>query len=372
MPSEWYAETAPAALGAEQRRSVAPAGGGAGDHARPATLYSLVVPVYKNEATVPRLLETLREMDDRLGGRLQVVFVVDGSPDRSQAVLRERLPSCGFSAELVSLSRNFGSFAAIRMGLSVARGPYFAVMAADLQEPPALLLEFFRSLSAEPIDIALGVRTDRDDPALSKVSANLYWGLYRRLVQRDMPVGGIDAFGCNLHVRDALLSLEESNTSLVGQVLWLGFRRKHVPYRRLPRTEGRSGWTFRRKVRYMFDSICSFTDLPLMLLMIVGSAGLVLCILGMAVILVSWAVGAIPVPGYTPIILSIFFSTSCQLLGMGVTGAYLWRVYENTKRRPGFIPMSHESFPRCAEAGNPPPGEAPVPISFGAREGCRP
>ena len=296
---------------------------------------------------------------------------MDGSPDRSHAVLRERLPSCGFSAELVLLSRNFGSFAAIRMGLSMARGPYF-VMAADLQEPLALVLEFFRSLSTEPIDIALGVRTDRDDPALSKASANLYWGFYRRLVQREMPSGGVDAFGCNLQVRDALMSLEESNTSLVGQVLWLGFRRKHVAYRRLPRIEGRSGWTFRRKLRYMFDSICSFTDMPLVALMIVGSLGLVLCILAMAVVLASWALGLIPVPGYTPIILSIFFATSCQLFGMGVIGVYLWRIYENTKHRPGFIAMSHDSFPGRADAVMPAFGEVSLPITLGAGEGCRP
>ena len=121
MQSERCAEMAPAALGPQQRPGVADADRDAGDCAHAATLYSLVIPIYKNEATLPRLLETLEEMNGRLGGRLQVVFVVDGSPDRSLAVLRQGLPACGFAAELVSLSRNFGSFAAIRMGLSAAR-----------------------------------------------------------------------------------------------------------------------------------------------------------------------------------------------------------------------------------------------------------
>jgi polyisoprenyl-phosphate glycosyltransferase len=322
-------------------------------------LYSLIIPVYKNQATIPRLLEILEELNDRLDHRLEVVLIVDGSPDQSHTLLHEALASCRFTAELVALSRNFGSFAAIKLGLSIARGLYFAVMSADLQEPPELVIEFFRSLEAEPIDITLGVRTERDDPALSKVSANLYWGMYRKLVQREMPTGGIDIFGCNVRVRDALVALEETNTSLVGQVLWLGFRRKQVPYRRLPRPEGKSAWTFHRKLRYMFDSIFSFTDLPLVLLTIVGSVGMAFCIVLSAVILISWALGAIPVPGYTPIILAIFFSTFCQLFGLGVIGAYLWRAYENTKRRPAFIPMIRESFGGLSQFSHQPKGDCP-------------
>jgi len=317
----------------------------------PATCYSLIIPVYNNESSIDALLESLERMNQCLQGRMQVVFVVDGSQDRSCEQLREGLGTCGFASELVLLSRNFGSFAAIRMGLSIAAGPYFAVMAADLQEPPQLVPEFFRCLSEEPVDIALGVRTGRDDPLLSKTSANLFWSIYRRLVQRDMPPGGIDAFGCNVAVRDALLGLHESNSSLVGQVLWLGFRRKHIPYVRLARCGGVSGWTLRRKLRYMFDSIFSFTDLPLTLLMLVGSLGMAFSALAWAVVLIAWLLGAIGVPGYTPIILTILTAMFSQWLGMGIIGAYLWRTFENTKQRPAFVPMLQQSFPAAVSAG---------------------
>jgi glycosyltransferase involved in cell wall biosynthesis len=309
-----------------------------------ATRYSLVIPVYKNESSIGRLLDTLDELDRRLGGLLEVVFVVDGSPDRSHALLQEELPGRAFSAELVRLSRNFGSISAVRMGLSLARGPYFAVMAADLQEPPELVLDFFHALAEEPVDIALGVRAERDDPLMSKAWSKLFWAIYRRMVQHDMPSGGVDMFGCNRPVRDALLALEESNSSLVGQLIWLGFRQKCVPYRRQARLEGKSGWTFRRKLRYMFDSIYSFTDLPLTLLMLVGSLGLVASVVLFPIILVARLTGTITVPGYTPIILAVLLSSSCQLLGMGVIGAYVWRTFENTKRRPHFIPMLRNSY----------------------------
>src|SRR4051794_20139868 len=102
-------------------------------------MYSLVIPVYKNEGTIEPLVAVLEDLHEQLESKLQVVFVVDGSPDRSHERLQQLLPKARFSAELVCLSRNFCSFAAIRMGLTVARGPYFAVMAADLQEPPQLI-----------------------------------------------------------------------------------------------------------------------------------------------------------------------------------------------------------------------------------------
>jgi glycosyltransferase involved in cell wall biosynthesis len=184
-------------------------------------VYSLVIPVYKNEGSIHELLLVLNEMNQKLRGRLEVVFVVDGSPDQSGELLEARLPGCGFSSKLIRLSRNFGSFAAVRVGLEAARGPYFAAMAADLQEPPDLVLEFFRVLESEPVDITVGTRESRDDPLLSRWSSQLFWNVYRRFVQPEMPRGGVDIFGCNLAVRNQLLSLQESNSSLVGLLFWL-------------------------------------------------------------------------------------------------------------------------------------------------------
>lgn len=309
------------------------------------TRYSLIVPVYKNEATIDALVARVRSLDTCLGGRLEAVFVVDGSPDQSYPLLKERLQQRAFAAQLICLSRNFGSFAAIRMGLAVAGGPYYAVMAADLQEPAALIEQFFAILQEESVDIVIGARAGRDDPRVSATSARLFWATYRRLVQKEMPAGGVDMFGCNRPVRDALLGLEETNSSLVGQLLWLGFRRREILYRRLPRTEGKSGWTFRRKLRYMLDSLFSFTDLPITVLMLLGGLGIGLSVALSVAIFVLWLAGAITVPGYTPIILAIFFSLFVNVLALGVIGNYVWRSFENTKRRPLYLPMSHDIFP---------------------------
>jgi glycosyltransferase involved in cell wall biosynthesis len=308
-------------------------------------MHSLVIPVYRNEDSIPVLLERLEGLQRTLDAPLEVVFVVDGSPDCSYRLLREGLARCSFSSELVQLSRNFGAFAAIRMGLSVARGPLFAVMAADLQEPPELVREFFTVLRDEPVDLVFGQRIEREDPFLSRVSAGLFWGLYRRLVMHDVPAGGVDVFGCNAQVRDALLRLNESNTSLVAQLFWVGFRRKLVPYQRQARYGGgRSAWTFRKRLRYMVDSIFAFTDLPISLLTTVGFLGVAVSAVVALVVFFAWLAGAIEVSGYTPIMLMLSFSAFVNLFSLGVLGQYLWRTFENSKSRPLGLPMTQESF----------------------------
>jgi len=200
-----------------------------------AVKYSLIVPVYRNEAYIAELIEAVHRLDRALGHALEAVFVIDGSPDRSYERLAAALPDSGLTAQLITLSRNFGSFSAMREGLAAARGDYMAMMAADLQEPETLILDFYRVLETEPVDVALGVRTARNDPLSTRIPSTIFWWVYRRFVQPEIPSGGFDMFGCNRVFRDHLLRLQETNTSLVGQVVWLGFRRKLVPYRRLPR-----------------------------------------------------------------------------------------------------------------------------------------
>jgi glycosyltransferase involved in cell wall biosynthesis len=307
-------------------------------------MYSLIVPVYCNEASVPELLDAIRGLDRALGSRLETVFVVDGSPDASYARLSELLPATGLRARLVLLSRNFGAFAAIRAGLQLAHGPLFAVMAADLQEPPQLMLDFFNALEHEPVDVVLGERATREDPWLSRLAANTFWWLYRHLVQKEIPPGGIDVFGCNEMFRDCLLRLDESNSSLVGQIFWLGFRRKLFPYHRLPRRHGASAWTFARKLRYLGDSLFAFSDLPIRALLWAGMAGLALSTMFGVVVLVARLSDTIQVPGYAATVLTVTFFAALNSFALGVVGSYAWRAYENTKRRPASIVLMSTDY----------------------------
>lgn len=296
--------------------------------------YSVIIPVYKNEKSIPRLIDALIGMNRELNGEIEVVFVVDGSPDQSFMLLRDQIDRLDFPAQLLSHSRNFGSFPAIRTGLQAARGKYFGVMAADLQEPPELLVAFFKALANDECDVAIGTRNSRNDPALSRFASSLFWGLYRKLVVHDMPAGGVDVFGCNATFRDQLLLLEESRSSLIALIFWLGFRRKLVAYDRQLRQEGKSAWTLGKKIDYMMDSVFAFTDYPIRLLLRLGAIGSGLS-LGVAfMVAIARLVGAIVVPGYAATMLAVLVLGAMNLFGMGLVGTYAWRSYENSKQRP--------------------------------------
>lgn len=311
---------------------------------------SLVIPVYKNEPNIPDLLDALRGLNADLHGDLEVVFVVDGSPDRSWSMLRHALGDQPYRSQLVLLSRNFGSFAAIRRGLETARGEHLAVMAADLQEPISLVRTFFQILAEDRADVVLGVREGRSDAFVGRLASNAFWAFYRRFVVRDMPPGGVDIFGCSAKARDDLLMMGEANTSLVSQVLWVGGRRELVPYVRQARTKGRSAWTLSRKIRYMLDSVMAFSDLPIYLLLWIGLVGVCVSLTAGAVVLIAWLAGAITVPGYTPVMLLVSMIGSLLMLSQGIIGSYVWRANENTKQRPISLVRSHERFAPKAEA----------------------
>ncbi|MCE3269383.1 MAG: glycosyl transferase family 2 [Burkholderiales bacterium] len=237
--------------------------------------YSVIIPVYKNEENISRLLSALRDMYITLEKRLEVVFVVDGSPDRSFEILKGELKNLPMPTQLIAHSRNFGSFPAIRTGLASARGNFFGVMAADLQEPPELLVQFFKSLASDECDVAIGTRSARNDPFFSRVASSIFWGLYRKLVVKDMPEGGI-----------------------------------------------------------MMDSIFAFTDYPIRLLMKIGAVGSLLSICLALIIAIARAFGYIEVPGYAATILAILILGALNLFGLGLVGTYAWRGYENSKQRP--------------------------------------
>lgn len=305
---------------------------------------SLVIPIYKNEGSITPLLKAIAAIQQQLDSPFEAVFVVDGSPDRSLLILREELPNAPFKSQLISLSRNFGAFAAIRQGIQAARGDNLAIMAADLQEPPELAVEFFERLESGGSDVVVGIRDGREDPLLSRLASSLFWRSYKRLVNPEIPVGGVDVFGCNRHFREHLLGLEEQNSSLIGLLFWLGFRRSVVTYERRKRLSGKSAWTARRKIKYMFDSVFSFTDLPIRLLLLVGSVGVAASVGFGLLVLVLRLLGHIQIPGYTATIITIIFFSALNMLGFGIVGSYVWRSFTNTQRRPLSIVMHHETF----------------------------
>ncbi len=286
---------------------------------------SLIVPIYRNEACIPDLLRAIEDLNRQMSGEFEAVLVVDGSPDRSLELLTQSLPDATFESQLLALSTNFGSFAAI-------------------QEPPELILQFRDLLRQGQHDVVVGTRQGRDDPFGKRLASAIFWRLYRRFVQRQMPPGGIDVFACNRAFRDQLLALQESNTTLVGLILWMGFRRAEIPYARRARRHGKSAWSFWRRFRYLLDSTFAFSDLPIRVLSFAGAMGMSLSVILMGVVLISKLTHKIEVPGYTATVLTVMFFGGLNALGLGLIGEYVWRTFQNTKGRPSYIVAQRKQF----------------------------
>ena len=308
------------------------------------SLFSLVIPVYQNEDSLSALLAALTEINRQMADAFEVVFVVDGSPDHSLEVLATALPQCGFKSQLLALSRNFGSFQAITAGLAHAQGAYLAVMAADLQEPPELALTFRKMLASGQYDVVVGTRAKRSDPLGKRLLSATFWAVYRRIVQREVPAGGVDIFACTRAFAEHLLNLKERNTTLVGLLFWLGFRRGEVGYERRMRQHGKSAWSFKRRLKYLLDSSFAFSDLPVRLMSVIGLSGMVFSLILGLVVLVARLIGEIEVPGYTATALLIIFFGGLNSLGIGLLGEYVWRTFENTKGRPNYVVARHCTF----------------------------
>lgn len=298
---------------------------------------SFIVPVFRGELNIPPLLVALDAFarEHREEFELECVFVVDGSPDDAHGVLLALLPQYdSFLSQVHDLSRNFGAPFAVRCGMERATGEYFAPVAADLQEPFESVREMFIQVRDGAADVCFGQRIAREDPWLTKLLSKVYWALYRRLIARELPSGGADLFVCNQHVRGALLQLRERNGFLIGQVLWMGFRRTFVPYVRRKRETGRSSWSLRKRAAYLMDSLFLFSDLPIKLLLSLGVLGLLISAVLATSLAINSIIGTLPVPGYAATVTTVSFFGGLNSLGFGIIGEYLWRTYQNTQQRP--------------------------------------
>jgi glycosyltransferase involved in cell wall biosynthesis len=302
-----------------------------------ASLLSIVIPVYFNEEnladTIPRLLELRSTCGDC---RLELVFVDDGSGDRSLDVLHEWQQRHPEVITVVSLTRNFGSMAAIQAGLTVAAGDCVGMIAADLQDPPELFVEMLERWR-QGAKAVFAVRRDREDPLIQRLFANWYYALIRRFALPDYPRGGFDFFLIDREVVLHINRIAEKNTNLMSLIFWLGYRPIRLEYTRRRREKGESRWTPAKKIKLFIDSFVAFSYVPIRAL---SMGGLVVAASAFAYaiyIVAAWAARGIPVKGYAPIVILIALTAGVQMMMLGVLGEYLWRVLDETRRRPPFV-----------------------------------
>ncbi len=232
--------------------------------------FSIVIPVYYNEPNLPETVPQLLALAERLPDlHLELVFVDDGSGDRSLDLLRDFQRAYPDAIRIVKLTRNFGSMAAIQAGLTVARGDCVGMIAADLQDPPELFLEMLEHWR-QGVKAVFAVRQEREDPPLSAWFANRYYDLIRRFAIRDYPPGGFDFFLIDRQVVEEINRIREKNTNLLTLIFWLGFRPVLIPYTRRKRRKGQSRWTLSKKIKLFTDTFVAFSYFPIQLLSLGG------------------------------------------------------------------------------------------------------
>lgn len=310
--------------------------------------YNIIVPVYNNAQSLAALVDNLAKIDKQInaqyGAVVTFIFVIDGSPDDSAQVLEAVLSRNLISAKILYHSRNFGSFAAIRTGLGAQEADYYGMIAADLQEPPELLVDFFIKMHVDSSKVVVATRSARNDPFMSKLFSTVFWKIYKKFVVKNVPAGGVDLFGCCQQVRNELLLLKEANSSLVAQLFWLGHDFTTINYTRQKREHGKSGWSFSKKMKYMMDSVFSFTDLPIKFISFAGAAAMFVAFIYGVVIIASRLLGYIPPTGFSALMIVILFMGGLNAFAIGVLGNYAWRTFENSKARPLSLVSSEKTF----------------------------
>ena len=298
---------------------------------------SIVVPVYFNEANLPDTIPHLLSLQDKLAGyNLELIFVDDGSRDKSLETLldfRGRHPK---HIKIVKLTRNFGSMAAVQAGLNIATGDCVGVISADLQDPPELFVDMV-AYWEKGIKAVFAVRKDRDESFSQRLFSNTYYAFLRRFAIPDYPTGGFDFVLIDQDVAGKLVEINEKNTNIMSLIFWLGYANIQIPYVRKKRTKGKSRWTFSKKLKLFIDSFVAFSYLPIRLLSLLGILIAAASFVYGGFIFYSWWLSRIEVKGYTPIMILLASTAGIQMTMLGVLGEYLWRILDETRKRPGYV-----------------------------------
>ncbi len=302
-------------------------------------LVSVVIPVYFNEQNLPVTWQALEAALEGLPDNIQyeVVFVEDGSGDRSYEKLCELQAAFPDRVRVVKLSRNFGQVAAILAGLHSARGNACVVMSADLQDPPELIPQMVKDWDGGARKIVLATREWREDGTLARWASRTFYRMMRRWAVPNMPEGGFDFFLIDRQVVDLIIAAEEKNTFLQGHILWTGFEPVVIPYTRRQRKIGRSRWSISAKLKYFIDGFVTYTVMPIRLISILGIVVSMVSFAYATLIFFLRIFWGLPVQGWAPIMIAILTLSGLHLVLLGVVGEYLWRSYHETRKLPVFV-----------------------------------
>lgn len=298
---------------------------------------SIIIPFLNEEENLPDLLSQMEANCSAWSFESELVFVNDGSSDASMSILGDAQP-VHFSMKVVDLSRNFGSHAALRAGISVAEGDYISFLYADLQDPPELIEQMHKIMS-DGKDIVWAHREIKEavQSPLAQVASNWYNKLMRKYVNPDFPTSGFDIVMFNRKVAGALNKNVESNSSIFLQILNLGFRQHHITYEKRSRHKGKSKWTLAKKLKLFIDSFVAFSYFPIRLVSVTGIVFFLLGILWSLYIVLRELIWSDLQAGWPTLIAILMIGFGITNIGLGIVAEYLWRTLDASRDRPVFV-----------------------------------
>lgn len=301
-------------------------------------ILSIVIPAYNEEDCIfesaKRLLNLPSHLKDPLD--LEIIFVDDGSHDNTLSILKE-IALKNSCVKIISFSRNFGHQIAITAGIDLAKGDFVAIIDADLQDPPELIIDMYR-IALTGFDVVYGKRRHREgETFFKKFMATTFYRLLEYMCDVKIPIDTGDFRLISRRVVDALQQMREHHRFIRGMIPWIGYKSTFIEYDRKKRFSGNTKYPLNKMLRFAADAIFSFSRKPLILAIRLGLTSVAIGIVGAIYMLYLKLILNTPIPGVTAIIISIVIFGGIQILLIGVIGEYISRIFEEGKGRPLYI-----------------------------------
>ena len=297
---------------------------------------SVIIPIYNEEGNIPLLHERLSKVMKGIGVSYELVFVNDGSADKSMEMIKEYAAK-DETIRYIDLSRNFGHQIAVSAGLDNVRGDAVVIIDADLQDPPELIQEMYSKMK-EGFEVVYAKRKKRAGESYFKLlTAKIFYRVMSKITNFEIPVDTGDFRIVDRKIVEILKNMPEKSKYLRGQIAWMGFNQTFVEYDRGARHKGETGYPFKKMLSFAIDGITSFSNFPLKLITYFGFIASFIAFIVILYALYSWYFLDSTNAGWTSTMVSILFIGGVQMIAIGVIGEYLSRMNNNVKNRPLYI-----------------------------------
>lgn len=304
---------------------------------------SIVIPIYQNEENIHSTMTELLALQHKIDGySLQLIFVDDGSTDKSYELLNKYYHEHPSIIKLVVLTKNFGQSQAIREGIRLADGDCIGVISADLQDPPELFLEMLVHWESG-VKLVIGERNGREEGFIHSLFSNMYWRFVNKYGAEGFPIGGFDFCLLDRQIKISLDAITERNTSVFPLIFWLGYEHAIINYKRRIRKAGKSQWTLIKKIQLTLDTVIGFTYLPVRFISSMGVVLSLLSFLYAGFLTLRWSVFGSAVEGWTSLAILVVAVGGLTLFSLGIIAEYLWRILDEVRKRPSAVVDSIQS-----------------------------